>query len=286
MPTADIHGAQLAWQQLGEGPDIVLVHGLAANRAFWFGTATALSRRFRVTLFDLRGHGYSSTPRSGYSASAMGDDLLALMDLIGIDHAILVGHSYGGAATLEAATKAPARCSRLALLDTRVQRLQPEMRLHDIPEITAYERAVADVTARIYGYDWETETQIGIRFLEATARLRADGHDAELRDSFTPFGEGRGAVRAARRWLTLLDETNARSEFLDLGASADEIAALRCPTLLMYAAHSRCQPSGAALSRLLPHAQFETVPDAGHFFPISSAALVIDRLDRFAARSG
>lgn len=283
MPNTEINGAKIAWQQMGSGPDLILVHGLAANRAFWFGTAMALSEQFRVTMFDLRGHGYSSMPTSGYSASSMAHDLLGLMDHLEIESALLAGHSYGGGAVLEAVVMAPNRCRRMALFDSRIQRLQPIMRLHDIPNLTAYEVAVADATARAYGYDWETEEQIGIRFLEATARLRADELDAEVRDSFTPFGEGRGAIRSARHWLKLLDNTDARQEFVNPGASETQIAALSMPSLLMYAEHSRCAPSGEALRRLLPHAEYETVANAGHFFPVSNAALVIERLRRFAA---
>jgi len=281
MAQADINGAQLAWQQLGDGPDLILIHGLAANRAFWFAAATALAPRFRVTLYDLRGHGYSSLAAEGYSATSMADDLLQLMETLQIDRAILAGHSYGGAIALEAAARAPERCSRLALFDSRIQRLQPQMRMNDLP-LSAYERAVAAASARAYGYDWDAETQVGFRFLEATARLRADALDADLRDSFTPFGEGRGAVRAARQWLRLLDETRAREEFVQPGAETETVRQLGMPSLLMYAQGSRCLPSAAALRELLPTARYLEVAGAGHFFPISHAAAVASELLAFA----
>ncbi|TJY56723.1 alpha/beta hydrolase [Sinimarinibacterium sp. CAU 1509] len=281
MAQADINGAQLAWQQLGDGPDLILVHGLAANRAFWFAAATALAPRFRVTLYDLRGHGYSSRAADGYSASAMAGDLLQLMDALDIDAAVLAGHSYGGAIALEAAAQAPQRCTRLALFDSRIQRLQPQMRMHDLP-LSAYERAVADASTRAYGYDWDAETQVGFRFLEATARLRADALDADLRDSFTPFGEGRGAVRAARQWLRLLDETRARDEFAEPGAETEVLRRLTMPSLLMYAQGSRCLPSAAALKELLPAPRYQELAGAGHFFPVSHAATVAAVLQDFA----
>lgn len=284
MAIAEINGVRIAWQQMGEGPDLVLVHGLATNRAFWFGIASALAGRYRVTLYDLRGHGYSEMPASGYSARDLGADLLALMDVVEIPQAAVIGHSYGGGAALEAAVMSPERVSRLALLDTRVQRLQPQMYLHDLPDLSAYEIGIAEASRKAYGYDWENDPQVGFRFLEATARLRVEGLDGELRDSFTPFGEGRGAARTAKHWLRLLDETAARSEFIDPGADAGQIAAaLQCtPTLLMYASGSRCQPSGSQLHALLPHAQFHTV-DGGHFFPVSRLAPTLAVLQDFLA---
>lgn len=273
---------EIAWQQMGEGPDLVLVHGLATNRAFWYlNVASGLRDRYRITLFDLPGHGYSSIPHSGYSAAALGRTLDALLDAIGITRTALVGHSYGGAAALEAACVNPQRYSHLALLDTRISRLQPQMRLHDVAHLTPFERETAARSTAAFGYDWESETEVGLRFLEAAARLRIDGDIAAARDEFTPFGEGRGAQRAARQWLRLLETTQAANEFREHGAAAETIAALSQPILLMYAQGSRGEKSGRALAELLPHAQYLGVPDAGHFFPVSQPRRVIDALSTF-----
>lgn len=282
MAFADVNGARLAWQQLGDGPDLILVHGLATNRAFWLPTALALQGRFRITLFDLRGHGYSSRPPEGYRPTDFGADLIGLMDALGIARAHLVGHSYGGAAALEAAGLAPERVDRLALLDTRVARIQPLMRLHDSPRITAVEREVAATT----GHDWEQLPQVGYLFLEAAARLRLAGQTVAARDDFAPFGEGRGAARAARAWLDLLEQTRAREELDEPGMTAGRIQALRHPVLLMYAEYSRCRATAEALQGLLPQALFVDVPGAGHFFPLSHAARVVGELDTFLSSPG
>ncbi|MFP5306446.1 MAG: alpha/beta fold hydrolase [Gammaproteobacteria bacterium] len=279
MAFAIVNGARLAWQQLGDGPDLILVHGLGANRAFWFAQASALAADFRVSLFDLRGHGYSERTTSGYSASALGADILGLMDALGIDRAALAAHSHGGAAALEAALAAPRRCTQLALFDARIPALQPHMRLLDA-ELTPYERHLAAISTARYGYDWAREDQVGLRFLEAAARLRSDGVDDGVRDAFTPFGEGRGAQRAARQWLQLLDGTALRNEVDRIGTRADAIGRLAAPVLLMYARNSRCLPSGLALRERLPQARWVGI-DAGHFFPLSHAAVVAAELRAF-----
>ena len=190
-------------------------------------------------------------------------------DAIGIEHAALVGHSYGGAAALEAACRQPQRYTHLGLLDTRVMQLQPQMRLHDVAHLTPFEIETASRSAAAFGYDWEAETEVGLRFLEAAARLRVAGTQNDARDEFTPFGEGRGALRAAQQWLRLLDTTAAAREFRAPGAAPAALARLQLPILLMYAAGSRNEVSGRALAATLPHARFETVDGAGHFFPIS-----------------
>ncbi|MES2684102.1 MAG: alpha/beta hydrolase [Pseudomonadota bacterium] len=281
MAHAEVRGTRLAWQQFGEGPDLIFLHGVAANRAFWFPIAMQFAAHFKVTLFDLRGHGYSERAPTGYASADMGRDLLGLMDVLGIAQAHVVGHSYGGGAALEAAAIAPQRFSRLALADTRVQSLQAEMRLDDLEGRTGFEQALVDRAggpAALAG-----ETQIGFRFLEASARLKVAGEIPAGSDEFIPFGEGSGAMRAAKSWLALLDETQARREFPQPGASDAALRGIDLPTLLLYGERSRCWPSAEALARLLPQSQTISVPGGGHFFPISQPVFTTVALKDFLA---
>ncbi|HEX4871905.1 MAG TPA: alpha/beta hydrolase [Nevskiaceae bacterium] len=265
MAYADLPGVRLAYQQLGEGPDLIFVHGLGANRAYWFPIALQLQARYRITLFDLRGHGYSSRPASGYRPQDFALDLLGLMDHLGIAEAALAGHSYGGAAALEAAVMAPARVRELALFDARIARLQPLMRLHDAPRISAVEHRLA---AGLPALDWARLPQVGYLFLEAAARQCLAGVSLAGQAEAVPFGEGRGAQRAARAWLDLLEQTRAREQMDDPGASVEQLRSrLTQPVLLMYGGASRCRPSGLALQALLPQARYEEIAEAGHFFP-------------------
>lgn len=278
-----VRGARLACQQVGEGPDLVFVHGLAASRAFWFAQyVLPLQDRFRITCFDLRGHGYSERTASGYSATAMAEDLAGVLDALDVQRCDLVGHSYGGGVALEFAVQQPQRLRSLTVLDTKVNALQPTQRLADMPQLSAFEIEVAQRS----GIDWEAEDQIGLRFLEAVARLRAAGETIPVRDSVTPFGEGRGALRTAKAWLELIDTPGVREELLQAGAAgeriADRLAAL--PVQLIYGGLSRCQPSCRALSQRLPSADVVLLPDGGHFFPLSHAALVREKLLAFWER--
>ena len=81
MPKAKINGLTVHYQQMGLGPDLVMIHGLFANLAFWYlSVLPALARNFRVTVYDLRGHGYSDMPQRGYTSFDMAADLHALLD--------------------------------------------------------------------------------------------------------------------------------------------------------------------------------------------------------------
>jgi pimeloyl-ACP methyl ester carboxylesterase len=93
---------RIAYQELGEGHPIVLVHGVMGVGSHWIteGPATALAAAgFRVILPDLRGHGASDRPRD-YPPDALADDMLALVDELGLDDYDLGGYSLGGRVTL------------------------------------------------------------------------------------------------------------------------------------------------------------------------------------------
>lgn len=272
---------RLAVQQLGEGPDVVLVHGLATNRAFWYANlAQSLRDRYRVTLFDLRGHGYSEMPPSGYSAADMAHDLGAVIDGLDLDPLAVVSHSYGGSVALEYAVTAERGPQALVLMDARINALQPEQWLADAPYLTAFE----DEVARADGRDWDQESQIGFAFLEAMARLRVAGFEARQRDPFTPFADGKGGKRGAKAFCRLLDETTARQDFLRHGADRESLRGLDLPVQLLYGDHSRNLPSGDALAACLPNAQLHRIPKAGHFFPLSHAAEVARLVGDFLER--
>lgn len=267
MAFVDANGARIAYQQMGEGDDVVLLHGLAANRAFWFGehVSTLVDAGFRVTLFDLRGHGYSTMTETGYSAASMGVDLLALMDALRIRQAHVIGHSYGGGVALEFAVEHPDRVSSLGLMDTRINRLQPQQLLREGPKLNALEDALLKATPA----DWDNETQVGLRYLESLARHTVAGTEFPGWPGWTPFGGGRGGKRSATQFVRLLDFTDASREFLVMGATPARIKKqlAATPVLLAYGELSRCLGTRQALSELLPCTFSCTLDGAGHFFP-------------------
>ena len=169
------------------------------------------------------------------------------------------------------------RVRSLTVLDSKINRLQPEQRLNDCEFLSSFEQEVLAADGR----DWSEEKHVGLKYLEVMARLRLDGFEAKTRDQFTPFGAGRGGLRTARQYLALIEGTRAEGEFSLRGASLDELKALQLPLLLMYGEYSRCLPSGRALLDIQDKARFVMVPRAGHFFPASHASLVMRELDSF-----
>src|SRR5262245_9962593 len=109
MPEVIVNGTRLYYQQSGSGPDVVLVHAVTSNQAVWLfaGLVDALAENHRVTSYDLRGHGASERPPSGYTSAAMASDFAELHRSLGLGPAVLVGHSFGGVVAMHAAIDHP-----------------------------------------------------------------------------------------------------------------------------------------------------------------------------------
>ena len=102
----------------GQGPAVVLVHGLAGNfHNFTYGVSKPLSAQYRVIAVDRPGCGYSKrNPHADASLEAQADTLIELLDHLKIESAVFVGHSLGGAISLAAAQRHPSRIKALALI--------------------------------------------------------------------------------------------------------------------------------------------------------------------------
>lgn len=101
----------------GAGKEILSIHGLTANCRFWDCLANALSPRHKLIAMDLRGRGLSDKPPTGYSIDSHCKDVLALMDDLGLERPVLMGHSLGAFISLVFAAQTPQRVDRLILVD-------------------------------------------------------------------------------------------------------------------------------------------------------------------------
>ena len=101
----------------GAGKEILCIHGLTANCRFWDCLANALSPRHKLIAMDLRGRGLSDKPPTGYSIDSHCKDVLALMDDLGLERPVLMGHSLGAFISLVFAARNPQRVDRLILID-------------------------------------------------------------------------------------------------------------------------------------------------------------------------
>ena len=115
-------GRRVSTLTMGQGPDVVCLHGLGATKASFFDTAAALTRDgYRVHALDLPGFGGSSKPIAApYSARWFAETVAEVMDALDVGRAHLVGNSMGGRVAIEVGLRAPERVAGLALLSPAV----------------------------------------------------------------------------------------------------------------------------------------------------------------------
>src|SRR5262245_50838794 len=109
----EVNGASLYFAQFGEGPPALLLHGGLANSNYWGYQVEALSKEFSVTVIDTRGHGRSPLLSRSFSYSTFAEDVVAVMDLLEISAAAIIGWSDGAITGLQLAVNRPDRVSRL-----------------------------------------------------------------------------------------------------------------------------------------------------------------------------
>jgi 3-oxoadipate enol-lactonase len=120
--------ARLGYTISGDGaaPVVVLASSLATTRSMWQPQEAALAERFRVLRYDHRGHGESQVQASPYRIADLGQDVLDLLDDLGIERFSFVGLSLGGMTGMWIASEVPHRVHRLALLCTSAALEQSE----------------------------------------------------------------------------------------------------------------------------------------------------------------
>ena len=111
-----IHGHDRAFVKLGEGPVLLLLHGLACDHTTWLPVINQLARRYTVIAPDLLGHGASAKPRADYSLGGYANGMRDLLTVLGIDKVTVVGHSFGGGVAMQFAYQFPERTERMVLV--------------------------------------------------------------------------------------------------------------------------------------------------------------------------
>jgi pimeloyl-ACP methyl ester carboxylesterase len=251
---ADIvaNGVRHHVQRLGRGPrTVVFVHGLVMDNlsSFYFTLANPVAETNAVTLYDLRGHGRSERPATGYAVGDLIADLAALLAALDIGEVALVGNSFGGLVALAFASAYPARVSRLALIDA-----------HD-------------------GTDgWAAQ-------MTATLGLRGDARDAKIGESFQAW-LGRHSDRKRTRLAQAAEALVERTSLVaDLRASPaltpTQLARITCPTLALYGERSDVRARGEELARTLPACELHVLPGCSHSVLWEATADVRTRIVEF-----
>ena len=261
LKDADKQLAGTAFNVSGEGPPLILVHGLGLNRHMWQWQQAALVDRFTVVTYDLFGHGQSARPVGPYTMRQMTDQICALMDHLALEHCALAGFSLGGLIVQAFAVAHPQRVSALAILNAAHCRTDKER--------AALMGRVQQVREQGPGATVDAALQ---RWFSADFAARSPQVLAQVRD-----------------WV-LANDPQVYPEVYHLLARADigledAIASIQCPTLVMTGQED-CGNSPAMSQRiaaLIAGARLEILPGLRHMALAEDPARVNDILVGFLA---
>jgi UDP:flavonoid glycosyltransferase YjiC (YdhE family)/pimeloyl-ACP methyl ester carboxylesterase len=218
----------------GSGPTVVFLHGLVMDNlsSFFFTLASPVAQHARVVLYDLRGHGMSERPKSGYTLDEMVADLEGVLDRIGERQVTLVGNSFGGLLALAFAARFPDRVESLVLIDAHVGR-------------TGWAEKMA-----------------------ATLALEGEARDRQIAISFESWlgrHSRRKSSRLAKHASALVYETSLVSDMRASGSLDDsEIRKVTAPVLALYGENSDLRGDADRLATLLPSCELRIFADSTH----------------------
>ena len=270
----ELHGHQVVYRIAGDGPPVVLVHGMVNASRHWAAVAERLAERHLVIAPDLIGHGDSATPRGDYSLGAHAAVIRDLLSALGIERATMVGHSLGGGVAMVYFWQFPERVERLALVSSGGlgDEVSPLLRSAALPGAGALislatHRFVTGNLDRAGIALRERGSWIGAQ-LQAVARALRPLESAGQREAFVQ------TLRA------VIDRHGQRV------SATDRLYLLRdMPTLIAWGERDRTIPveHGIAAHRAIPGSRFVTIPGAAHFPHIERPDELAAALEDFIA---
>lgn len=246
---------------------MVLIHGLGGNLAAWFlNMVPRLRDDYRITAYDLRGHGKSSIPPEGYTTADMAHDLLGLLDGLQIDRANVLGHSWGADVAMHFAILYPERVERLVVAEPNIAALIDWRK----------------------SKDWEGWSYWAKRLEEFGVHVpREKWHDVDymLRQTIhipMQFGPLKGRPRKNTALFKLLDETTIVKDYEKVaGMTLDKVKGIPRPTLALYGEKSHFRLTYEYLKDQVPRVEAVLLEGGDHYGALEHPEMILEHLKAF-----
>ena len=265
MKVAQSEGVRIAYEECGDGPPLLLVHGLGYDHHGWGPLPALLDGDFRLLLVDNRGVGESEAPKGPYTVAELAADAAAVLDAAGVERAHVVGVSLGGFIAQEIAISHADRVDRLVLLSTSPGGPnQYPMPAGTVEVFSAYRRMEREAALRL-----AVENSCGERAVRERPDLVNEVYAYRL-------------VRAppVEPWLAQLTaamEFDAFDRIPEIAAST--LALVGGADVVIDARNSEL------LAERIPGARLEVVPDRGHLLFWEEPELVARAIREFLLAS-
>ena len=251
-----LHGHDVSYLLTGEGPLVLLIHGITSRNEIWQPAARRLSERFTVLAPDLLGHGQSAKPRGDSSLGSYASGLRDLVLALGYESATVVGHSLGGGVAMQLAYQFPERCERLVLVSSGGlgRDVHWLLRAASLPGSEIVLPVIAGPYVRDAG------AAVG-RFLGRLG-LHANADVGELARGYGSLADPEARAAFIHTLRAVIEPSGQRVSARDRLYLAEEV-----PSLVIWGERDPIIPArhGERAAGEMPGSRFELFPGAGHF---------------------
>jgi pimeloyl-ACP methyl ester carboxylesterase len=267
-----LHGHDVGYRMAGEGPVVVLIHGMAGSSRTWRPVMRLLARDYTVIAPDLLGHGESAKPLGDYSLGAHASGVRDLvMGALGVERATIVGQSLGGGVAMQLAYQHPELCERLVLVGSGGlgREVSWVLRLLTLP--------AAEYVMPIFFPRFLRD-----RGNRLSAYLRGRGisapHAAEMWRAYASLAEPENRRAFVRTLRAVIDPGGQMVSALDRIYLASGV-----PTLIVWGDQDEIIPVAHAYAAhaLIPGSRLEIFEGAGHFLHVERPARFAEVLSDF-----
>src|SRR5205823_7482333 len=243
LHSVTLHGHRVGLRLAGEGPVLLLVHGMASSSAAWTPVGSRLAGRFTIVAPDLLGHGQTATPPGDYSLGAHATLLRDLLLVLGHERATLVGQSFGGGVAMQFAYQFPERCERLVLVSSGGLGGEVNMllRLLALPG--------AELVLPLACTNWLHDGVVSVAGWLAKIGVRGGPHLTETWNSYGSLGDAETRTAFLHTLRSVIDVSGQRVSAADRLYLAAEV-----PTLIIWGDKDRIIPveQGRAAHEAIP----------------------------------
>jgi len=256
----------------GEGPLIVLLHGITSTSNVWVDAMEGLAERYTVVAPDLIGHGRSAKPRGDYSLGAYASGGRDLLGVLGFERGTVVGHSLGGGIALQFAYQFPEYCERLVLVSSGGlgKEVHPLLRAAALPG--------SELVLPLITPDWAIGAgTVAAAFLERFG-FKAGPDLAESARGYASLAD-RGARQAFIHTLRAVIDLEGQR----VSATDRLYLAERMPTLLIWGTNDPIIPidHGREAQKRIPGSRLVEIPGAGHWPQLDDPRRFVSELGKF-----
>jgi pimeloyl-ACP methyl ester carboxylesterase len=280
LPTIDrvevrLHGHRVNFNIAGQGPPIVLIHGVAGRAAQWDETMLLLAERHTVIAPDLLGHGESAKPRGDYSLGAFASGVRDLLVGLDIERATVVGHSLGGGIAMQFAYQFPERCERLGLVNSGGlgREVNVILRAAALPG--------AELVLPLIAANWSRSVGVAVSDFLGRLGLRVGSDMAEMGRGYASLIDGEARSAFLHTLRAVIEPGGQRVNAADRLYLAEEL-----PSLIVWGERDPLIPVKHAYTahEAMPGSRLEIFKDVGHFAqleePVRFAGVLADFMEQ------